>query len=1066
MMSPPRDQRLAVLMARLRAAGWEPTAEEVADALWLAQWTGSATRPGTAGDLPGADPPEPPPAADPGRPPAERPRTPEPHGSSAQPQRQTGDRAADGSVSLFAEGPGVGGRAHAFPVRAPAAAALPGLLGLQRALRPLRRYRPLAPPTRRRLDEEATADRSARAGVLRPVFRPVERWDIDIQLLLDSSPSMVVWERMFQELRQVCEQLGVFRDVQAHYLHRGEDGTPQIGTAARARDGGRLRLRPAGQFRDPTGRRLTLVISDCVGPLWREGSAQRLLHRWLSCSPVALVQPLPPRLWHRTGLPAATGLLTRDRSLGTSLGFRPESYGPGRPPDRRALPVPVLLPTAPALGTWAGLLSRTGPAAVRGAAAWVRPDHPPAPPPRQEQTARKADELVRAFAASASPGARRLAVHLAAAPTTLPVMQVVQRAVLPDTGPMELAEVLLGGLLWQVPGPGSEADLPAEVAFGPWYEFADGVQEILLHSLDQDAAALVLKRCSAFMAQHFGKGTRNFFALAAARLADTAAASQQEPAAQEPERDEPAAAESALFAEVPARVVRWFQPAPSVEGEAGPVGKAEDLLRMWQQQRDPVLLEEARTYAEEALAAETAPGERAVESPAAIEDNGVRSRLVLGRVLLALCGTRTVRHTAGALHRTLERAVAVLTEAVARTEPGTERHTHGALELAAAHYAAWRAGEPSAHLAAAEEVLRALSPTGLAAADRRTRHLRLGRVLLAGAGAAQEPHSAADAAAEAVTELRAACDQSTSGEVPDVLRAGALVDLAEALRLAGDRGAEVLDALDRADRLADGDEGLHARVLPARARALGEAGRWAESDAAYAAAADLAPRDSLLRGELLAEWSESLLRRGPEAEPEEAPARDEGAAAQAIARAEGVLREASATVPSREPLFGRLQLLLGRTLLLRYRQDQLPPDLYEGVYLLEQAARRSADPAVRIDAWLELGAARMRSPDSPNSETTQTWLAAAAAAYAAALQEARAQGEAGPGSVAAARALHGRGVALELMGSHAAALAAYEEAAREWQRLASLSDPVPWPEVEATRARIAELTRPSGAEAE
>ncbi|MEV4443770.1 SAV_2336 N-terminal domain-related protein, partial [Streptomyces sp. NPDC049577] len=502
--------------------------------------------------------------------------------------RPTERAERSGPVALYADGGGgTGGPAESFPIRVPMAASLPGLLGLQRALRPLRGYRPLAAPAPGPLDEDATADRAARSDVLLPVRRPAEGRAASIQLLMDTAPSMAVWERMLEELRQTCAQLGVFSDVQVRYLHRGDDGTPLIGTTAAPGSARHHRPRPADQFRDPTGRRLTLVISDCVGPLWQEGRAQRLLHHWSRTSPLALVQPLPPRLWPRTALPAGAGLLVRDPATGGRLHFEPEGYGP--PPDPGALPVPVLLPTRGALGAWARLLSGPGRTTVHGAAGWVRPDHPPRPAPTPDGPAgRSADELLRVFRSGASPGALRLAVHLAAVPLTLPVMQVVQRAMLPDTGPMELAEVLLSGLLWQLPAP---ADATGET--GRRYEFADGVREMLLASLDRGAAALVLKHCSDYVERHFGKGARNFSALAAAQLAGDAPAVPPFP-------EEATSPEPELFAEVPARVVRWYQPVPPEDG--GPVGEAERLLRLWHVQADPTLLHRARTLAAPAAA--------------------------------------------------------------------------------------------------------------------------------------------------------------------------------------------------------------------------------------------------------------------------------------------------------------------------------------------------------------------------------------------------------------------------------------------------------------------------------
>ncbi|WP_190111392.1 hypothetical protein, partial [Streptomyces cinnamoneus] len=52
-MTAPDDLRLGQLVARLRAADWDLTAEELADAVWLAQWAGRGV-PAPTGDGPGA----------------------------------------------------------------------------------------------------------------------------------------------------------------------------------------------------------------------------------------------------------------------------------------------------------------------------------------------------------------------------------------------------------------------------------------------------------------------------------------------------------------------------------------------------------------------------------------------------------------------------------------------------------------------------------------------------------------------------------------------------------------------------------------------------------------------------------------------------------------------------------------------------------------------------------------------------------------------------------------------------------------------------------------------------
>ncbi|MET9519781.1 SAV_2336 N-terminal domain-related protein [Streptomyces sp. NPDC002994] len=1051
---------LGELVGRLRSGGLDPTAEEVADAVWLAQWLPSGRTP-TGGS---GDPREPGEATAPGRETGRKTDTDGDTNSGGRavrpPAGDAGSDASDasdadvpgsspaaGPVSLYAPGGrgnrGAGGSASsagaagaAFPVRAPAAAALPGLLGLQRALRPLRHYTATAarPAADGRLDEDATAERSAMSGVITPVLRPSERPRVDIQLLMDTGPAMAVWERMVEELRQACQQSGVFRDVQVHQLYDAGDGAaPRIGTTTGP--GGHTRMRPADQFHDPTGRRLTLVVSDCVGPLWQQGRAQRLIRQWPRSSPLAVVQPLPPRLWARTALPAEPGLLVRSAASGGRTAFVPDEE-PWEPVEATARPVPVLPPTPEAFASWARLLSDHGGSTVRGWAAWSDnapahelPDHIGSAPPPPLPPDRSADELLRAFRANASPGGVRLAVHLAAAPLTLPVMQLVQRAMLPDTGPMELAEVLLGGLLRQLPGPDSRS---------PCYVYADGVQELLLNSLGQDAAALVLKHCSSYVERHFGRGARNFSALAAARLSERGVAtapdlqwergSDGEAGAAEADDGTGAGAggEPELFAEIPARVLRFYQPDLITPV---PLAEAERLLGQWHSQGDPSLLRRARERAEAALSGGDGPDAAgAPESGTGV----VRAGVVLGRVLLAEAGAGAVRGTERG-RELLLRAARTLAEARDRAPEGSQGRADACLELAAAHHALWRETRDAQHLAAGLDALRG-DASAWPAASRRALHLRRGRLLLA-------RHQAE----EAVRELRTGCDLLDTEDAPDSSRCPALLDLADALRAAGAPHAGTAEILARAEQAAGEDPALRLRCLTAQARLHDAADDHPAADRAYEAAAGAAPPDSAKRCGLLTEWGESLLRR--------AAAEDGPAGEDAVGRAESVLREALAGMPARSPSRSRLHLLLGSALALRFQRVGFLPDLYEGRHLLEEAAKRLTDGALRAEAWLTLGRTRFELAHV----SAATLLSDALQAYENAQRDADAAHGDRPGSVTAARAVYAQGCTLEFMGRTGAARRAFEQAHERWQRLISSLTEVDWRESGAPRERIARL---------
>ncbi|GGJ76044.1 hypothetical protein GCM10011583_04310 [Streptomyces camponoticapitis] len=970
---------LAELVGRLRAAGRDVSARELAEAVWLARLTAPQAR---TGDRPEHhEPPtnrqtEPDAAV---RPPAEGP------GPRPEPPARSSEHTAP--LSIYAPSGADAVPTRSFPIRAPATGALSGMLGLQRSLRPLRGYRPPVPPVLGpELDEEATAERSAADGFLRPVRRPAAHREAEIQLLMDASPTASVWQLTLERLRQACERLGAFRDVQVHYLHQGPDGSAMAGTGP---DPHHTRLRPADQHRDVTGRRLTLVISDCVGPLWQSGGAQRLLYRWAESSQIAVVQPLPPRLWDRTALPADPGTLVHEPGAGRGMRFVADERHGREAPPAGARPVPVLLPTDRVLGRWAQLLGGTGTRTMRGAAAWVLPQHPAQPASGPYGGARTPQARLRDFRSGASPGALELAVHLAAVPLYLPVMQLVQEALLPDTGPMQLAEVLLGGLLERLP---DTAGVP-----GPRYDFAPGVRELLLEMLDRGAAELVLKYLSEYVTRRFGKGMRNFPALAVARLQGLEAGEASVP--EDP--DGGPQADEELFAQVPARVVRWYKPVRPVPGR---LDEVERLLGLWRDRRDRQMLFDAQALAEAALAA----------------DGDERSRHLLGRVLFARANSAEARRDPEEAHRLLVRAERLLVG----EEPAT------AVARADVRHELWRQDGDTRWLRAAVAGLAEVPGAGDLATET-ARRLRMGRALLDLARTETERDEPAGAA---VRELRSALVLLGELEAPPHRRAGALLDLVSALRLTRDKDpAELLALTDEAETAAEDSAPLLLRARRERARIHREARDWEAAATAYRQAERSAPRDSHDRCELLAEWGEMLLTetRRPD-------------------RAEGILREALTNVSSSAPLRWRLHLLLGTALLDRYRGDGAGsgflPDVYEGCHLLELAARRAADASTRASAWLTLGRARLDLPE-PESH-----YAAVESAYGRALRETTESP-----SLTAARALHGRGELYERMGRPFAARADYRTAEGHWRRLAEQGTPGPEDEVRATRERAEAL---------
>ena len=485
-----------------------PTREDVLDVLWLA-----SRIPATAPGLP-AVPMQLSPQSAPSQsaPVQGRPEVPahKPDDADAPRSRQParGQAADSAEHTLHLAGPAERRERPAAAIRVPAVAALGNQLELARALRPLKRRAPSRLLVE--VDENATVSRVADERVWIPVLRPAAtRW-LELAVVVDGYESMAIWRQVIREFRAILEGLGAFSDIRFWVLDH------------KATESGRIRVRPwqpgspprrAGELVDPTGRRAIIVVSDCIGPMWRSGAVQRQLASWGTTQPVAIVQPLAQRLWSYTSArPRPAELLAlRPGSPNAQLVVsRPaQETGPGR----KRVPVPVLELEADWLASWSRLITASGAAVVPVMALFTGQTDESAEPRQAsaQSRAQAGGDLVRRFRASASPEAFKLAVYLTAAPISLPVIRLIQRAMLGTSSRSQVAEVFLGGLLRRLDG--QVADDPDAVQ----YEFvSEAVRQDMSRRLRRTDAVEVLRQVSDLMEVRFGHA-RDFRALLAGR---------------------------------------------------------------------------------------------------------------------------------------------------------------------------------------------------------------------------------------------------------------------------------------------------------------------------------------------------------------------------------------------------------------------------------------------------------------------------------------------------------------------------------------------------------------------
>ncbi|WP_431682592.1 TIR-like protein FxsC [Kitasatospora sp. KL5] len=480
----------------LRSAGVDLDVEDLLDVLWLSRrlpTEGSPLQAALAEAL-GAD-------SRTGRRPGTRPRraagrggdgrTPNPHSPL-----HSGAGTPDGRSPGQDTAPG--GRA----VRVPEHKALREELALGRALRPLKRTRNR--PDGADLDEPATAAAWADTGMPTAVMRPLREPWLRCTLVVDDGVSMLIWRRHMLELTRLLARIGGIRQVRLLGV-RGR-GPGQVRLRRRPFEEEGLLLGPEAAA-DPTGQTLVLVLTDGAGSAWRDGRMRPVLDGWARCGPTAVVHTMPRWLWPGSGVSVTT--------------VTARTGGPGAPNsawritgehDRSAgAPVPVLELSPASLGDWAALLASSDgegrlplwtdvPAPTGGEGRRPVPSGGP-----------RAEGPVDRFLAAATPGAHRLAAHLAAAaPLSVPVMRLVQSSGLGEgfADAATLAEVFLSGIMRRASpraGAPSGAEQPRTPLYYRQFDFHPDVKELLLHTVPTVELLEVRQRVSIRLDQLVGR---------------------------------------------------------------------------------------------------------------------------------------------------------------------------------------------------------------------------------------------------------------------------------------------------------------------------------------------------------------------------------------------------------------------------------------------------------------------------------------------------------------------------------------------------------------------------------
>ncbi len=395
-------------------------------------------------------------------------------------------------------------------LKVPDASSLREPLILARAFKPLMRR--VASDRELVLDEIATVATAQKIGdkvLCFPVFKPtLEPW-LDLDLVVDESISMQIWRHTIKELEKLLKNYGIFRDVRVWGLMTDDNQQIQIrrGIGATAKN---QSPRSPKELIDPSGRRLVLVVSDCVSCLWRSGKVTPVLELWAKQGTMAILQMLPKWMWKRTALGKSSEVRLRGLNPGVfnqnliaqSVSLWDELDG--------GVKVPVFTLEPDKAGNWAQMLAGKGSIWVSGYVFKLETI-----PVKNESgllnlaSDLSAEHRVQGFRVTASPMARKLAGLLASAPViTLPIVRLIQETFLKDSLQVNVAEVFLGGLLKPLSEIKPETN-PDQVQYG----FMEGVRELLLDSVPSDYVLTVIDKVSNYVAKKLGFSLEDFAAV-------------------------------------------------------------------------------------------------------------------------------------------------------------------------------------------------------------------------------------------------------------------------------------------------------------------------------------------------------------------------------------------------------------------------------------------------------------------------------------------------------------------------------------------------------------------------
>ncbi len=325
-------------------------------------------------------------------------------------------------------------------------------------------------------------------------FKQKKKISFDLTVVIDKSVSMNIWQQHIKELKQILMYRGIFCKTKILYMDTScNDVRLTIGENSKEK-----RLYNNNELLSKTSSQLMLVFSDCVSPAWYSGAVLGLLQSWGKHLPLALVDVLPQRMWNDSALGLGIEIPLKsklesciNRGFQYDVGSLPcDSKGNEDRYNSKKNCLPVFGMNAMGFGAWTRfLLGKDN--------SWLTAYYFEEDIFSTTTNHNKADESAKQklinFFSVASPVAQKLVAYYAATPLNFSLMRIVQTAMCPESNDGHLAEVVVSGLLKHVS--------VAEHDFDDFFDFQDGIRELLLDLLSENERLEVLLKVSDYISK-------------------------------------------------------------------------------------------------------------------------------------------------------------------------------------------------------------------------------------------------------------------------------------------------------------------------------------------------------------------------------------------------------------------------------------------------------------------------------------------------------------------------------------------------------------------------------------